>query len=356
MNGWNNKVGKIMMLLGSACNLHCNYCIQGEVKTCRSNYDLSSSALNFLNKLDTYNGKKIIFAFYGGEPLIYWKSIVSVVERYGDKFDYRIITNGKLIDKKIVDFSNKYKIRLHVSWDGRNSMITRRYDVMKDKFDYLMDVEKLGVHTVLTKYSPLRQSMEDINEINSVYRAKHGSNIKYTAYFARPVVNLDSDIFDLDLQKLALDIEYFCNKYINKLPSDTIEFDYVNKYYWTYKEFIERYTGKFDVTLRRCNRETMTINMDLDGNLYSCPNASSSISSILEDYDIYSYKMMESDCYPAHFEKCKSCFALPVCMYGCRLLRDNKESDEKYCKASKVFAGTFVRFFERMLVNGKLSF
>ena len=57
--------------------------------------------------------------FFGGEPLLYFDSLIKpLVEKYKDIVSFGITTNGILLDEDIVDFFYENNIQPLLSFDG----------------------------------------------------------------------------------------------------------------------------------------------------------------------------------------------------------------------------------------------
>ena len=128
-----NKIQRIYLLLGPACNMQCRHCSQTPVK-----YDsFAMEAINpkVMSLLEHYiasilkdkKSKRILF--WGGEPLLHWNFIKKTVQYLTEKFDlltyptaYGLIfgftTNGLLLDEEKINFCNKYRVRIALSYDA----------------------------------------------------------------------------------------------------------------------------------------------------------------------------------------------------------------------------------------------
>src|SRR6185295_15323649 len=59
--------------------------------------------------------------FWGGEPFVYFAKLKKLVPALHQRFpeaELNIVTNGSLIDEEILDFIERYDIRIAVSHDG----------------------------------------------------------------------------------------------------------------------------------------------------------------------------------------------------------------------------------------------
>ena len=103
---------KVNVILGSSCNLRCNYCI-AKVKR----FDNSAVNTNdFCKQLNSIVPTIDKISFGGGEPLLYKKYITSIVDYFEQQGTQFVITsNGTLIDKQYVNYANNHNIFTVVS-------------------------------------------------------------------------------------------------------------------------------------------------------------------------------------------------------------------------------------------------
>jgi uncharacterized protein len=123
-----------------ACNLDCEYCGYGKFYQRTGNDHRSRGTMDFpmakrfldyvvdhwnSNRNNSHN-KAIDISFYGGEPLINFSLIKSIVE-YAKSiplthnyFTFSMTTNGTLLDK-YMDFLAAHKITISISLDGNES-------------------------------------------------------------------------------------------------------------------------------------------------------------------------------------------------------------------------------------------
>lgn len=104
------------MVLGltNQCNLSCPYCFC-EQNNCSMSLETATKAVEWILTLT----EKPFINFFGGEPLLYFDSIiVPLVEKYFDKVTFGITTNGILLNEDKVDFFYKYDIQPLLSFDG----------------------------------------------------------------------------------------------------------------------------------------------------------------------------------------------------------------------------------------------
>ena len=129
-------------MLGSACNMKCRHCVQNFVEKCvQTQQDMSDKVFDMLNHYIAYCVANRCMAtpseimFWGGEPLVYWKQIQKIIERF-DKiwnlselknFRFSVFTNGKLLDKEKIEFLERHNVYIYFSYDAPYPWAVRDY-------------------------------------------------------------------------------------------------------------------------------------------------------------------------------------------------------------------------------------
>lgn len=120
------RVKTLKIQLGLSCNYACTYCSQRFVphadETSARHVDAFMSKLDAL-QFSENDGLKI--EFWGGEPLVYWKTIVPLVAAFKKRFAswevkprYSMITNGSLLTDDIADWLHDNQFSVGLSHDG----------------------------------------------------------------------------------------------------------------------------------------------------------------------------------------------------------------------------------------------
>jgi uncharacterized protein len=132
------KVVKIQ--LGLSCNFECDYCNQRFVPHADStNPDDIDPFVNNMSQWfdggDDGLGSNRSFEFWGGEPLVYWKTLKPLAEKIHTKYPHAelsVITNGSLLDKEKVDWFDLLNFSVSVSHDGPGQYV-RGPDPLQDE-------------------------------------------------------------------------------------------------------------------------------------------------------------------------------------------------------------------------------
>lgn len=110
----------LQVVLSSACNLHCDYCLQSHVETQRWTLDKLNFVAKSLNDASELQGMcNNNLSFLGGEPLLRKRLLKEFLKQENFKsISYRIVTNGLYLDEEIIDlFYSKNNSFVGISLD-----------------------------------------------------------------------------------------------------------------------------------------------------------------------------------------------------------------------------------------------
>lgn len=127
-----NPVGKrrnpwrIRLQLGLSCNYSCGYCNQRFVP--HSDESAYREAQGFIDGMSKWYdggsdglGSECVLEFWGGEPLVYFKTIKKLAKAIREKYPklhFSMITNGSLLTDEVADFLIHYGFSFAISHDA----------------------------------------------------------------------------------------------------------------------------------------------------------------------------------------------------------------------------------------------
>lgn len=127
---------RIKIQLGLSCNYECSYCSQRFVE--RAEETSKADIDEFLTKFDKLSlSKTPRIEFWGGEPLVYWKTLKPLAESIRARVPtatFMIITNGSLLTPEIVLWLHELDFAVAISHDGPAQSF-RGPDPFDDNFD-----------------------------------------------------------------------------------------------------------------------------------------------------------------------------------------------------------------------------
>ena len=144
-------------MIGSACNWHCSYCLQGKEVGFDRKEDLDAFCEKFRKYLDD-NGIDHFerVQYWGGETLLYLDRIKKLKEAFKDiprVTQDRIVTNGSLVNDDFVEFVRDNDIYVNVSYhDGQ---------LPEEQWEKVMHIEDL---TLTGLFHHHRLTLEDFHK------------------------------------------------------------------------------------------------------------------------------------------------------------------------------------------------
>lgn len=115
------------------CNMRCWYCYENHQKSRTMNSEISERIFKFISKkMAEPDLKEFALSFFGGEPLIRYKSIVKPLIEHAcklaalhhKKMSVGFTTNGYLLTPPVVDFLSSLNVPLHfqITLDGNEKL------------------------------------------------------------------------------------------------------------------------------------------------------------------------------------------------------------------------------------------
>lgn len=144
---------EIKVNVSHECNLNCIYCYSKDgtygLKG-KMNDDIAEATVDLFERNLTH--ADVRFTFFGGEPLLNLSAIKKICitasklqSSNNNYYDFGIITNGTIINEKILDLIKQYKIGITVSIDGPKEVhdLQRKFRNGKGTFDIIQKNVKI---------------------------------------------------------------------------------------------------------------------------------------------------------------------------------------------------------------------
>ena len=74
------NINTVFLMLGNSCNMNCAYCLQHPLVHKPLSREVNPEIYDFLGEVAQENNRTLHLQFYGGEPLLYFRTIREVVE------------------------------------------------------------------------------------------------------------------------------------------------------------------------------------------------------------------------------------------------------------------------------------
>lgn len=318
----------------SFCNFSCTYCYEESRPNIFMSDETELKLIEFVKQHDTL--KDINVMWFGGEPLLNFKKIVSLTERFlGMQYNFGagIITNGYLFSDDIVDKLDSLKINyvqitidgledthnLRRPYNGRGNSfktIIKNLDSFCEKDTNAMLNVRINIDkTNENEFMELYQFLTDRYPCNNVmispaYVSDNGNGCKNPCLFDRK-------------EKANFKLRHGCN--MNLYPD----------------------IQDVDCMARQIN----SFLINADGGLYKCYNdvgdrlkEIGNLHSRGINADLLMTYLMDSDFYDDL--ECKGCSIFPVCNGGCPYMRIENKNDQlskkEACEVMKDFEEDFI--------------
>lgn len=332
----------VKILLGLSCNYECEYCNQRYVphaeETNPSNVQpFVDNMSNWFSGGDDGLGTNTKFEFWGGEPLVYWKTLKPLAEAIRQKYPYArfsMITNGSLLD----DEKNKWLIDIGfgigMSHDGPGQPV-RGPDPFDDSdskkailslFKELAPQNRMSFNTMLNNKNYSRIEIEKYF-IDLIKDNLGGEYIKYLKLGEGAFVDAyDPGGISASLNSAEEEVK-FRNLSYNEIRSGN-----VNHFGIVYEKVIDFINdikvGTRKETLgQKCGMDKKEhLSIDLNGNVLTCQNVSivaknpAGISHHLGNVNDLSNVEVKTGTHWSDRDECPNCPVLHLCKGACFFL------------------------------------
>lgn len=373
---YEKHLNHLILQVTQNCNLRCSYCIySGGYNTRTHNnkrmtWEMAKAGIDYLVSHSQLAGDLTV-GFYGGEPLLEFELIKSVVgyiesEYVGRRFSYVITTNGTLLNDEIIDFLEEKQVFLTFSLDGPKEVHdkNRKFaDGVTGSYEKLMENVK-KVKERYPEYFRKRVSFNTVldpqNDFTCATKHIQASEVLSDAMFSASMISDDLAKEKIEVtEKYLQDIRYerfklylaklgcFSEKYVSPLCKEE------------FSELKRMRGGKHAVATKQlpkrshhggpCIPGIQRLFLSAEGTFYPCEKVCEnpqlcSIGNIEKGLDIEkAKKVLNIEKYSE--EKCKNCWAYRMCGVCIRCF----ESEEKIpVKLNEICKDTRLVIEERM--------
>lgn len=353
MNIFNLDINSVAILLGDNCNFNCKYCLQK--KQYKMPTEINPEIYNFIKKVSLNQKNPIRISFYGGEPFLYFDKIKEIVNKtkYINAY-YSITTNGSLFDKEKINFLNQYNFTVYISWDGKNTDKFRDFDIFKNQNikNLIFRLKKIDISAVISaKCYPL-ELCQDIEELKKEYTNNNKNHKTLKVYFNEITDNgISEDFLNFNYTRLTNEVQTIINRNPNILQNikdPNYKCSVEELFLLQYINIIESYNdcNKSSRIFAPCGDGIKMMEIDLDGNMYSCQNTRDIIGNI-KNLDMIQYLVNYfkfDNTKDLYNNLCKTCDVRKICYSRCKLV--SLESRVKYlCKYKKAIGKPILDFY-----------
>lgn len=346
VNSQKEKEGlsSVTLMVIQECNMKCSYCYGegGEYfNKGRMSIDTAIQSIDFLIENSTED--ELLVAFFGGEPLMNFSLIQSVVDYCNERekevqktFRFTITTNGTLINTKIEDYLIENNIMIQLSLDGnrKNHDQNRYFANRKGSYDLILErTRNLRKRTRVSSRATLTPENLNYKEV-----FKHLNSLGFSAIPMAVAENtLKNGMNEMKIEKFIELIEYCSELILSR------KYDVVRKL-----PMIYGILKKLEYPKHRkigCNVGEGVFAVDIDGSLYPCHRFVTKKDFKVGDVKhgpnkIHKFIEKQNELNAAD-RKCAKCWANNICLGGCPF--ENYEStgfmgetSSEYCKFTKI--------------------
>ena len=330
------------LFLGYNCNLNCKYCYQRDDRERYAGVQGTPDKVDgFITKLKATGIQLKEIAFWGGEPLVFWKTIVKLIPPLEEMYPgvrFRLNTNGKLLTKELIDYMSARNIFLSVSCDANSE--GREYNVVEDKKDVLV-YAMTQMPNRFAFNSVIYRGNEDMSKTMAFFRKHFGPNVPVGAANPTRCIRIghsSQEMCYVDTGKLTKTLTKELMTPYQKNPGKSRMMELVRAIRRRTETNFERgFCGIASGQALCC---------DMDGNMFTCHmNATRVIGNLshFKDAPLKPYFTV-----PLDRAICRHCPYVPVCHGYCPSLND--EAHKVSCIGAKAvaaanFAAAWMRIF-----------
>lgn len=344
------------ILLGLRCNFDCTYCSQRMIRDKAINAKPSDVPL-FIELLKRSGIKPYQIQLWGGEPLVYWKTIKVLVPElrklYPD-ISFYFPTNGSLLTKDKIDFIKENNISFSISHDGCFDS-NRDFDVLEDPIvlDAIKYARQVLPNNKFSFGATLQKEQLNPEKVIHFFREKIDSKVMVGTH---NVVRCHNSLDILERQAVITDskaLSEFSENIFHLLNGikDLYEYSYTHLRDVYIDGFI--HSEPMDAIQSECSHPSCgSLCVDIKGNILQCHsyNTEKPIGHLLnlKEYVPLGY----SHC--LNYQRCKDCLVVHGCKGGCPSSDD--KAKELSCKALYaqhygVFKSALAALFGVYLIN-----
>lgn len=343
-------------MLGNECNLSCEYCMQHDIVNDQMQHTVNKDVVKYIIDNAAQQETPIDVRFYGGEPLLFFDNIKYFVQELHDKnVVFSAISNGRLLTRDIVDFINKYNISFGISWDGKNVEETRHYDVLKEKKDLILQLNRMCLSGVISSKNYIKDFLDQLEELNKQYIKIHKYHMGHSIDEVMDICGNCSELSVIDTDKMRKQSELMCENFKKDVQNNVADmFNKVpNIFIMTQMERINNIKKSPNNATCRCGNGLRVLNVDMKGDLYLCHNTHVKVGTIYDNPWTPILNTIEHDnTKQFHAAKCHDCEILEHCSNGCMLMGQDIR-DRYYCDLKKAIHGPIVKLTKELLLLGE---
>lgn len=345
--GKSHSLRRIRISLGLACNYRCAYCAQKDIaRTCPATREEAEKFVAFLPSW--YDGgtdgmgKGTLFEFWGGEPLVYWKTLKPLAEHLRRMYPHAKLltfTNGSLMDMKKAAWFDAMGFSVVISHDGPGQS-NRGPDPLRNPVSreaILWLYARLAKNGRMSFNAVMTADNHDVARIVEFFQKETGDpevvigDVEFVSFFSAA----GREAFEARLPEMQASL------YAAAMSGQARNIVFFHKRVYEFLRHIidGKPASAFHQVCGMDKPEHIAVN--LHGDVLTCQNASEADESmngthkIGTVYDFDNIKLTTAKHWGAR-PYCRDCPFVAICQGGCMAFSD---ADHAFnCKVKKIYA------------------
>lgn len=328
--GRKGDIKTLKVSLGLSCNYACTYCSQRFVPHADST--TPDDIDNFIQMLtENIKAPPERVEFWGGEPLVYWKTLKPLAEKLRAKYpdaSFGIITNGSLLDEEKNQWLDRLGFSVGISHDGPGQHVRgpdpfddpSSWSAIKSLYDRLRPQDRISINTMMHAGNQSRA------EVQAWMEQRFGGDITIgEGSFVDPY---DEGGLASMIPDGTQTMEYRRRALLDLRTGGASKFDVAHQ---KIKGFIDSIVEARPAAAlgQKCGMDkSSNIAVDLNGNVLTCQNVSAVATApngkphkIGHISDLDSVALRTSTHW-SNREECSNCPVLQLCHGSCMFLED----------------------------------
>ncbi|MDR1544024.1 MAG: 4Fe-4S cluster-binding domain-containing protein [Prevotellaceae bacterium] len=311
-----NELKSIILNISGNCNLRCAYCFarqNGKFNFANMSVEQGLKIIDFaVNKNSLV--KTFDICFFGGEPMLMFDTMKSVVENIEHKYEnvkflYSITTNGTIVSGEIISFLKTYNFSILVSFDGQTN--NRPFNNGENSTNQvLLNVEKFANANIPITLRPTITS--NSTEICETFDFFEKLKIPFVFSFAYNSVNKEhnlSNYSQCELQSIDNQLSQLMKYYENIICNDKIF------YCQTIKESLSNIHFRLLNSIA-CAAGFSSFTINADGSIYTCQHFANNIDDACGNIETgidKTKKLKFRSPFLDDIKECQSCWVRYLC-------------------------------------------